>query len=39
MEAGRLVYGSVNLIIGITTLVIQIVYLVNYLLAGRKEAE
>ena len=39
VENGRLVSGSVNLIIGVTTLVILVIYLVNYLLAGREEAE
>lgn len=39
VEDGGLAPGSVNLIVGVTTLVILAVYVVNYLLAQQEETE
>lgn len=39
VEDGRLAAGSVNLLIGLMTLVILAVYVVNYLLTRREECE
>ena len=39
IEEGKLTAASVNLLIGVTTLVIMAVYVVNYLLARREEVE
>ena len=39
VESGVLTYGAVNGICGVITLTILVVYVVNYLLAKREEAE